>query len=153
LETSKRPWLDRIATNGFVLVVPLLVWNAVFWPRLPPAAGGAQEVPFWLEVVETVLRAAVFLLPLFLSIRANVRTRRPGALLYVGGLLIYFASWVPWLEGVELQSVMFLVGPYATPLLVFAGIALLCRSPGYIAVSTIFVLVHVIGGLFRGGVL
>jgi hypothetical protein len=107
----------------------------------------------WLKAVETVLRAAVFLLPLFLSIRADVQTRRPGAVLYLGGLLIYFASWVPWLEGVELQSVIYLIGPYATPLLVFAGIALLCRSPGYIAASTTFVLVHVIGGLFKGGIL
>jgi hypothetical protein len=153
VDSSTRPWLDRITKNGFVLVVPLLVWNAIFWPRLPPSAGGVQEVPFWLEAVETVLRAAVFLYPLFLSLRANGRTRRPGAVLYMAGLLIYFVSWVPWLQGVELQSVPFLVGPYATPLLVFGGIALLCRSPGYFAASAAFALVHVSGGLLKGGIL
>ena len=153
VDVPKRPWPQRIIRNGFVLVVPLLLWNAIFWPRLPAFAGGRGEVPGWISVPETALRLGVFVLPLFLSLRAEGPARTRGGALYLSGLIIYFASWIPWLQGVELQSVLFLVGPYSTPMLVFAGIAALCRSRSYIAASTVFVLVHVYGGLIKGGVL
>ncbi len=110
-------------------------------------------MPFWLEALETLLRALVFLLPLFLSLRADGPARTRGVVLYLSGLLIYFGSWGPWLQGIELRSVAFLLGPYVTPLIVFSGISVLCRSPKYLMAATAFALVHVYGGLLKAGIL
>jgi len=40
----------------------------------------------------------------------------------------YFASWIPWLKGLESDEIVPLLGPYLTPMLVFVGVATLGRS-------------------------
>jgi len=35
----------RLRSNGFLLIIPLLIWNAVFWPLLPAGAGGSEPIP------------------------------------------------------------------------------------------------------------
>ena len=48
------------------------------------------------------------------------------------------------------HSIALQLGPYLMPLLVFAGIAILCRSRLYILISTAFVALHTSLGLVRG---
>lgn len=142
-------WGPLLARNGFVLVLPVLLWNAVFWPRLPAQAGGTGSVPQVLKLLEGVLRAAVFVSPLFLWIAASGSTRNRGGAIYLAGLLIYFWSWLPWLKGRERRNLVVLLGPYSTPLIIFGGIAVLCASWPYFALATAFVGAHVWAGLLK----
>jgi hypothetical protein len=105
-----------------------------------------------LGVLETVLRAGVFLAPLFMSVTKDELRRKRGALLYSAGLLIYFLTWIPWLQGRELDHVALLLGPYWAPLLVLGGIAVLCSSRAYFGLSVAFVGVHVWAGLITSGI-
>jgi hypothetical protein len=146
-------WQRQAVRSGFLLVVPLLVWNAVFWPRLPEGAGGIETVLPVFEWTENVLRLFVFGLPLLLTVQPSERVRSAAWMTYSVGLLVYFVSWLPWLRGAEEGSTLLLLGPYVTPLIAFAGIATLCRSRAYAVASIAFVLVHAVLGLARGGAL
>jgi hypothetical protein len=130
--------------NGFVLIVPLLVWNAVMWPRLPAGAGGGQAVPLLLDVAEQGLRLIVVAMPLWLRLEYSGRRGVVGLLLYGIGLVVYALTWIPWFLDPEQVSLLLLLGPAVTPLMVLAGIAVLARSPAYGIVAAAFTLIHAV---------
>ena len=130
--------------NRFVLIVPLLVWNAVMWPRLPAGAGGGQAVPLPLEVAEQGLRLVVLVMPLWLRLEYRGRCGVVGLLLYGIGLVVYALTWVPWFLDPGQVSRLLLLGPAVTPLMVFAGIAVLARSTAYGIVAAAFKLIHAV---------
>jgi hypothetical protein len=137
--------------NGFVLIVPLLVWNAVMWPQLPVDAGGTETVPPMLEVAEQGLRLAVQAMPLWLRLEYRGRRGAAGLLLYGLGLVVYALTWIPWLSGSEQVSLPLLLGPAVTPLMVFAGIAVLGRSAPYAIVAAGFTLIHAVHVAVQAG--
>jgi hypothetical protein len=133
-----------MSRSGFVLIVPLLVWNAVMWPQLPGDAGGSQAVPLLLEVAEHGLRLIVLAMPLWLRLEYRGRRGVVGLLLYGFGLVVYALTWIPWLFDSEQVSLLLLLGPAVTPLMVFTGIAVLARSPAYGVVAVAFTLIHAV---------
>ena len=137
--------------NGFVLIVPLLVWNALMWPQLPADAGGTEAVPLVLDVAEQGLRLIVLAMPLGLRLEYRGRRGVAGLLLYVLGLAVYALTWIPWLRGSEQVSLPLLLGPAVTPLMVFTGIAVLARSAAYAIVAAGFTLVHAVHVAVQAG--
>ena len=138
--------------NGFVLIVPLLVWNALMWPQLPADAGGAEAVPLVLEVAEQGLRLIVLAMPLGLRLEYRGRRGAAGLLLYGLGLVVYALTWIPWLSGSEQVSLPLPLGPAVTPLMVFAGIAVLGRSVAYAIVAASFTLIYAVHVALQAGV-
>ncbi len=56
-----------IFTNGFIPVIPVLIWNAVFTKKLPEEFGPEsfdRGIPGPLLISENILRLLVFFLPL-----------------------------------------------------------------------------------------
>lgn len=87
-----------------------------------------------------------------MTIQSSGLLGRIGWTTYLAGMVIYFVSWIPWLEGFESERIMLLLGPYLTPMLVFVGIATLGRLWIYACIAVGFVAVHASQGLVRAGV-
>jgi hypothetical protein len=124
--------------NGFLLIVPALVWNALLYSRLP-AGIFHSEAPLWIIVPENILRVAVFALPLILPVRKHLA----GWGLYLGGMLLYFASWLVLMDDPALaDSQVWRLAPACLPLLWIWGIAWLGRAWWYAAIGTLFIGFH-----------
>jgi hypothetical protein len=141
---------ERVARNGFWLVLPVLVANIAFAGALPASYASDQGVPGWLLGVEWVLRIVVFAAPLLLTVRPTGRTGRLGVALYIGGLGLYVASWVVAIvahsTGVAV-SPLAATAPYWTPGLFLAGLALMSRTLWYLAPVAMFTAAHTAHGM------
>lgn len=133
--------------NCIWLLLPIIVWNAVFTSRLSQEGFKSDAgVPKPVLLTETVLRIAVFVWPLFLPLRWREPPSLAGWLLFAAGTLIYFASWLPLIyrpEAAWSKSAAGLLAPAYTPLLWLVGIAVIGGSWPYALLSLLFVAVHV----------
>ena len=136
-------------SNCFWLVIPLLAWNIALAPyiTLEEITSDAHS-PAWLLAAENLTRIVVFAFPLLLALQVKDGLGKTGLAIYLAGLLIYFASWIPlfWTP----QSgwdMMILLLPRVTPLLAFMGIALIGHSRFYAFASVLFILLHTIHGI------
>ena len=147
--------MKRILTNGFTLLVPVLLWNLLFAAQLPHDAysSNAGLAP-WLTVVETALRIAVFGFPLLLTMKLTTRTHKLGLALYLIGSLLYYGAWVVeivWPGSSLAGHTAVILAPYTTPLIFMTGIGLMGDSLLYIAISVVFTIVHTFHGLVSFG--
>jgi hypothetical protein len=101
-------------------------------------------VPLLLEVAEHGLRLIVLAMPLWLRLEYRGCRGVVGLLLYGLGLVVSALTWIPWLFDAEQVSLLLLLGPAVTPLMAFAGIAVLARSPAYGIVAAAFTLIHAV---------
>lgn len=142
----KLTWL-----NCFWLIVPLLVWNLVYGPKLTdPRITSDANSPAWLIMVEHIARIGVFLLPLLLSLQLKDTVSKAGLTVYVVGTLLYFISWLPLLvapNSAWSNSSLGLLAPALTPFLPFLGIALIGHSWPYGILAGVFILIHTWHGI------
>ena len=126
-------WL-KFLLNGFLLIAPILIWNGIFYSRLP-----AQYQPEIFELGihplisfgENILRIAVFGLPLLFMLGLSTKSQKLGLGLYLAGVIIYFLSWLPLIfaqESAWSNSLLGFMAPAYTPMLWLVGIALLGDS-------------------------
>ncbi len=136
--------------NGFLLIVPLLIWNILLGPKItdPHIASDANS-PQWLLIAENITRIAVFALPLLMPLPRGVEWQsslvRAGLAVYVFGSLIYFVSWLPLLlapDSAWSSSTIIWLAPRLTPFLCFLGIAMIGQSWSYALLSALFIFFH-----------
>ena len=128
-------------------LLPIFVWNALWYASLPEGFGGNEGVPDWVLWGENATRVAVFAVPFFLRERGEDRLRP--WVLWAGGTAVYFASWVPLILWPETQeSTLLALGPAATPALFLAAIAWLARSWSYGFMAACFLALHIAHQLF-----
>ena len=115
--------------NGFVLVVPILLFNILFTSKLPKEFLPDQfdeGIPPAILTSENILRGLVMFLPLLMPLRFESAGQKVGFLLYVAGTLIYFLSWILLMRFPQLVSNWFaFAAPAYTPLLWLIGIGLI----------------------------
>lgn len=138
--------------NCLWFLLPVLIWNIVFTSRLTQK--GFQEddlVPKWLQITENILRFAVFLFPLVLTINLLSALNLFGLFLVIGGMAVYFLSWLPLMNAPKSRwsrSIPGILAPHMTPLLYFSGIALIGESWIYAGVGILFTVFHTLHGLY-----
>ncbi|MCF8371919.1 MAG: hypothetical protein K9H64_09870 [Bacteroidales bacterium] len=143
--------------NGFLLLIPIFLWNIIFIKRLPQAF--SREI-FWKNIppiigwTENGLRIFVFALPLFMSLSLETEQQRVGLWIYLLGISIYFASWIIQIyfrESRWSKSMAGFMAPAYTTLLWFVGIGLFGQtqfvkisyfSAVYFSAVALFVIVH-----------
>jgi hypothetical protein len=133
--------------NCFWLLIPILAWNVVFSSKLAhPAFDYDQAAPKWVLQLENVLRAAVMILPLFMPMQWDTSLSKIGVAVYLIGLLVYFGSWIPLMyapNSAWSNSLTGFLAPAYTPLLWIVGIGLIGDWWPYLALSVVFVGVHI----------
>lgn len=141
-----------------LLLLPVLAWNAALTEFLPPAITSPaswDDIPAALAAAESSLRLLVFALPFFMPLSVSSTLQRKGLVIFIGGILVYFASWLALIAAPNSQwansSVGFLAPAY-TPMIWLAGLAVLgqrvffvtfYRWWMYLALSAIFMAAHV----------
>lgn len=155
-KTSRNPILSRLFTSGFLLLIPVLIWNALFFSKLPAVYSSDAGVPSWLLVIEWGLRLVVFAWPLLLILGLGKGIHKVGLILYVTGILVYYAAWLVQiyapssaLAGYPLVA----LAPAWLPLIFMSGIGLMAESWGYVAAVTLFVFAHVGHNLITQGLI
>ena len=143
--------LELLWLNCLWLILPLIVWNLFLGPKLnDPRITSDGNSPKGLLIAENITRMAVFALPLFIPLTLNTPLRKAGLIIYLGGTLVYFASWMPLLlapNSTWSNSSLGLLAPRLTPLLVFLGIAMIGPSWLYGGLTILFIALHAIHGV------
>jgi hypothetical protein len=147
--------MRKILTNGFLLLIPIFVWNLLFYAKLP-LAGYTNDEPVarWLIVAETILRIVVFTFPLLLTMRLETPMNKLGLFLYLFGCLIYFSAWLVEIYAPETAVAdhpFIILAPYYTPLIFMCGIGLMGSSMLYLVFAAIFTGVHTCHGVLSFG--
>ena len=110
-------------------LVPILIWNAVFFKSLPEKFQPDlfnSNIPEWILVAENTLRVVIFALPLFLKTEIRNHSGQIGFKLYIAGCSIYFVSWLLLIWNPKLSENYFLfTAPAYTPLIWLFGLSLL----------------------------
>lgn len=89
--------LNKLLSNGFLLFVPILIWNLILTKYLPKSYDPRtfdNGIPQFLLIGENIFRTVIFLLPLFVKISITGGSEKIGFLIFVIGVLIYFTSWL-----------------------------------------------------------
>lgn len=149
--------MSKYLLNCFSLLLPVLLWNIAFMDKLPKGYLSTaiwDKIPSWLNVTENILRAMVFLLPLFLKLSLESKIQKIGLIVYLLGLIIYYASWI-WPiyfpNSNWSNSLIGYMAPAYTTIVFFTGIALIGQQSFlniprigliYFILSIAFVIVH-----------
>lgn len=138
-------------TNCFWLILPLLAWNILFGAKITQEQITSDaHSPAWLLGAENVFRLTTFMLPLLLPINWDASLGKIGLLVYLLGILVYFASWIPLMfapHSIWSQGIPGLFAPRLTPLIWLAGIALVANSWGYGLLAALFIFFHTWHGI------
>ena len=147
----------EIFANGIVLTIPVIVWNLAFAGCLPPEFQPDifwDNIPAAVRYGENIFRVLLFSLPLLMTLNLKRRNQRTGLIVYLVGLVVYFASWIPLLffPGLSWSSSMIgFLAPAITPILWTAGIGMMgdrlyfsipYHYSVYLKISALFVMFH-----------
>lgn len=145
--------------NCFVLLIPILIWNLIFFRKLPEALKESKPQPpvsKIFDIAETLFRIIVFSMTLFMKLELATLLQKAGLLLYVFGVLLYFISWVPLIGNRSnrwCDSYIGLLAPSFTPVIWLFGIGLIGNTSFiaiehiswiFILLSILFIISHVI---------
>lgn len=142
--------------NCFLLLIPIMVWNIAFAGKLPKPFQPQifwNDIPSWMAIGENTSRMLVFALALFMPLSVTTSIQRIGIIMYVVGVLLYFASWLMlmYAHGWWSNSIYGFIAPAYTPILWLFGIGLigdrlyfngLYRRWMFMAAVAIFLLLH-----------
>jgi len=118
--------------NGALLIIPPMVITFGLWGALPAAYQPDlfwKDIPKWLGVFENIFRVLVLGLPAILYFGKRDPGQPLGWSLYLGGLLVYLASYLAQIvypDSAWSQSVIGFTAPAWSTLFWFAGIGLVC---------------------------
>ena len=118
----------------FLLTIPILVWNILLTNELPKSFHPEifwNKIPAFLTYGENISRTFVFTLTLFMPLSIATSLQKKGLILYVGGTLLYFASWlilIYFSNSHWSNSLLGFMAPAYTPLLWLIGIGLIGDS-------------------------
>jgi hypothetical protein len=124
----------EIMSNGFVVIIPILVWNGVLTSKLPTAFSREtfnHGTPYSILIGENLFRFAVFLMPIFLRITISTSIGSAGACVFLLGLALYFLSWLVLIYAPASRwstSAFGFCAPAYTPVIWLAGISLMADS-------------------------
>lgn len=121
----------KIITNGYVLILPILLWNIIFISKLPACYRPEyfnNNIPSFIFIGENILRAIVLIFPLLLTFNISSSQGKKGLIIYTIGCVLYFASWLMLIYLPDLawsKSILVFTAPAYTPIIWLIGIAFL----------------------------
>lgn len=149
--------LRKYLLNCFLLLLPIFLWNIIFYKYLPSAYQEEiswKDIPKLLIYSENILRIIVFGLPAIMIFSLKTRLAKNGLRIYSFGVPVYFLSWIlviVYPNSIWSTSIIGFLAPAYTTIIWFIGIGLIgnkafFKFPNlakiYIGFSVIFVIIH-----------
>ena len=144
--------------NGVFLLLITMLWNIIFYEYLPETyslENFKMNVPAIVLTGENVFRILTFGFTIFLMLGLSDRTQKAGLILYVGGVILYFASWAAQMflpDTIWSRSLLGYTAPAYTSIIWLLGIGflgkdLVIRKIPYnrivfVTISIVFVVFH-----------
>jgi len=126
--------LKTIITNGYILIIPVIIWNISFLSSLPTPYQSEifnYNIPLWIIVGENLFRTVIFIFPLFFKINIKISFENKGLITYLSGILIYFSSWLAIIifpYSAWSTSVLGFSAPAYTPIIWILGLSMMVNS-------------------------
>ncbi len=126
--------IKKYSLNCFLLTLPIMIWNIVLTNKLPKDFQPDifwKDIPVLLIYAENTSRILVFIFTLLMPLSITTSMQKRGLILYVGGTIIYFVSWLVLIYFPDTRlshNVFVFMAPAYTPLLWLTGIGLIGNS-------------------------
>jgi hypothetical protein len=126
--------MRKIISNGYILMLPILIWNLIFTSKLPPAYDPKNfnnDIPILIFIGENLFRSIIFILPLFMKLDIANKTGKQGFIVYSFGSLFYYLSWLMLIytpNSLWSNSGFGFAAPAYTPIIWLIGISLMANS-------------------------
>ena len=149
--------IKKYLLNCFLLTLPIMIWNIVLSSKLPKDFQPEifwKYIPDYISYGENISRILIFMLCMLMPLSMKTNTQQKGWLLYFGGTIVYFASWVLLIacpHSAWSNSMIGFMAPAYTPIIWLMGIGLIGNSfyfnlpfkPWlFISLSFIFLIFH-----------
>jgi hypothetical protein len=148
----------KYLSNGVFLLLITMLWNIIFYEYLPETfslENFRRDIPALVLTGENIFRILTFGFTILLLLGLQDKAQKTGLVLYIVGVIIYFASWAAQMFLSDTQWSQSLLGytaPAYTSIIWLLGIGLLGkelvikRIPYnrivFITLSIIFVVFH-----------
>jgi hypothetical protein len=148
----------KYLSNGVFLLLITMLWNIIFYEYLPETfslENFRRDIPTLVLTGENIFRILTFGFTILLLLGLQDKAQKTGLVLYIVGVIIYFASWAAqmFLSDTQWsQSFLGYTAPAYTSIIWLLGIGLLGkelvikRIPYnrivFITLSIIFVVFH-----------
>jgi len=142
--------------NCFLLFVPILVFNILFFKKLP--SHYLKNISHPIIIMETIARIITIALSIIMAINIQNETGKIGLMIYIIGAIIYFASYfieIYFPNTLFGRKIIFILSPYWTSVIWLIGIGLVGNRlfinvpyhyTVYFVLSIIFATIHTIHG-------
>jgi hypothetical protein len=149
---------STLLRNGALLIIPPMIITFGLWGGLPAVYGSDRfwkDIPGWLGLGENIFRILVFSLPGILYFGRKEPGQVLGWYLYIGGLVVYLASYlmqIVYPDSIWSKSLIGFAAPAWSTIFWLAGIGLVCARSWlpipwhcaiYLLSAAIFLMFHI----------
>lgn len=123
--------LKKTLTNGYIPLIPILIWNYIFISKLPlvyQSQSFNHEIPILITVGENLFRSIIFILPLFFKLSINKSRQKKGLVVYIIGVFLYFISWLIFMympDSTWSSNIFIFSAPAYTPIIWLVGLSMM----------------------------
>lgn len=120
-----------ILTNGYMPLIPILIWNYIFIPKLPlvyQPQSFNHDIPMLITVGENLFRSIIFILPLFFKLSIDESRQRKGFVVFIIGVFLYFISWLTLMylpNSTWSNNILVFSAPAYTPIVWLVGLSMM----------------------------
>jgi len=146
----------KYINNCFLFFIPILLFNILFFKKLPPHY--LKNISHPIIIMETITRIIVIAFSMIMVMNIQNKMEKIGLIIYVIGIIIYFTSYFIEIYAVNTlfgRNIIFILSPYWTSIIWLIGIGLVGNRlfinipyhfSVYLILSVIFTTIHTIHG-------
>jgi len=146
----------KYINNCFLFFIPILLFNILFFKKLPPHY--LKNISHPIIIMETITRIIVIVFSMIMVMNIQNKMEKIGIIIYVIGIIIYFTSYFIEIYAANSlfgRNIIFILAPYWTSIIWLIGIGLVgnilfinipYHFTVYLILSVIFTTIHTIHG-------
>jgi len=146
----------KYINNCFLLFIPILVFNILFFKKLP--SHYLRNISHPIIIMETITRTITIAFSIIMAINIQNKTGKIGLMIFIIGTIIYFTSYFIEIYASNTffgKKIIFILAPYWTSVIWLIGIGLVGNKlfvnipyhfTVYLVLSIIFATIHTIHG-------
>ena len=148
--------VSRYSNNCFLLFIPILIFNILFFKKLP--AHYLNDISHPIIIIETIARIITITFSFIMVLSIQNKIGKIGLIIYIVGIIIYFSSYfiaIYFNNTLIANNIIIILAPYWTSIIWLIGIGIIGNNlfvkipyhfVTYIILSFVFTTIHTIHG-------